>query len=66
MKQDQLSELEIRLNNVDAKEDTQLFLSSRRHDQNPERRQLLADIDDALRAYGLEAYNIQMNCDLLI
>ncbi|MCJ1424271.1 hypothetical protein MMC29_002158 [Sticta canariensis] len=51
MKQDRLSELEIQLNDVDAKEDTQLFLSSRRHDQNPERRQLLADIDDALRAY---------------
>ncbi|MCJ1262903.1 hypothetical protein MMC22_002773 [Lobaria immixta] len=51
MRQDRLSELEIQLNDVDAEEDTQLFLSSRRHDQNPKRRQVLADIDDALHAY---------------
>lgn len=59
MKQDRLSELEILLNDVDADEDTQLFLSSRRHDQNSKRRQLLAEIDDALHAYGLEAYKTQ-------
>lgn len=66
MKQDRLSELEIQLNDVDGEEDTQLFLSSRRHDENPKRRQVLADIDDALHAYGLEAYKIQLNCHCLI
>lgn len=53
LKQDRLAELEAQLNLVDAQENTQWYLSSRRADKNLERIRLIQDIDVALDEYGL-------------
>lgn len=50
--QDQLSELESRLNECDDNESIQLFLSSRRQDRNQERRALMEEIRQRLATYG--------------
>jgi hypothetical protein len=52
LKQDKLSLLEKELSRVDAEENALLFLSSRRHDTNPERQSVLLEIDTALADYG--------------
>ncbi|KAI9779800.1 MAG: hypothetical protein M1816_003336 [Peltula sp. TS41687] len=52
LKQDKLLELEAQLNELDANEDRQLYLKSRRYDGNPERKDLLEQIDIALHSYG--------------
>src|SRR5271155_27723 len=50
--QDRLSEIEARLSTVDTDEEVQLFLSSRRRDENDRRRDLLAEAEQELHAYG--------------
>jgi hypothetical protein len=50
--QDRLSEIEAHLNAVDTDEEVQLFLSSRRRDENDRRRDLLAEAEQELHAYG--------------
>lgn len=50
--QDRLSEIEGRLSAVDTDEEVQLFLSSRRRDENDRRRDLLAEAEQELHAYG--------------
>src|SRR4051812_44747277 len=51
--QDRLSEIEARLRAVDSDEEVQLFLSSRRRDENDRRRDLLAEAEQELHAYGM-------------
>jgi hypothetical protein len=50
--QDRLSEIEAQLSAVDTDEEVQLFLSSRRRDENDRRRDLLAEAEQELHAYG--------------
>src|SRR2546421_7441505 len=51
--QDRLSEIEAQLSAVDTNEEVQLFLSSRRRDENDRRRDLLAQAEQELHAYGM-------------
>lgn len=51
-KQDALSRLEQRLEEIDTNEQRVLFLGSLRRDSNAERRQVMAEIDRALADYG--------------
>lgn len=51
-KQNTLSVLEQRLENLDRQETTALFLASNRLDGNTERQTVLDDIEKALRDYG--------------
>jgi hypothetical protein len=51
-KQDELVELEAQLNEADATERRQVYLSSRRRDANEERKTLMQSIDKALIEYG--------------
>ncbi|RYP68848.1 hypothetical protein DL771_006466 [Monosporascus sp. 5C6A] len=51
LKQDELSILEKRLENLDREEDILLRLGSCREDDNPQRRTILAEIDTALADY---------------
>lgn len=50
--QDQLSELESKLNHCDDVEPTQLNIASRRQDVNAERRQLIELIRTKMDTYG--------------
>lgn len=50
--QQELCDLEKRLNEIDTADRTQLFLSSRTYDDNLERNQVLSDIRTKLRQYG--------------
>lgn len=52
LKQDKLSLLEQRLEDVDANERAPLFLGSSRDDGNGERASIVSEIDDALADYG--------------
>lgn len=52
-KQDQLSELERKLYKCDLQENDQINLSSRRHDNNEERKLILAEIDTKMKEYGM-------------
>jgi hypothetical protein len=52
-KQDELVEMEARLNELDATERRQVYLSSRRRDSNDERKKLVQSIDKALIEYGM-------------
>lgn len=73
LKQEKLLDLETQLNEVDANEERQLYLKSRQHDGNPERKHLLEQIDTALQSYGsspstyshANAYGIRNCCSLL-
>ena len=56
-KQDTLSVLEQRLENLDSQETTALFLASNRLDGNSERQTVLNDIETALQDYGFHAYS---------
>jgi hypothetical protein len=51
-KQDELVEMEARLNELDATERRQVYLSSRRRDSSDERKKLVQSIDKALIEYG--------------
>lgn len=51
-KQDELVELEEQLELVDSRDRVQLHLSSRRHDRNKARKDLLDQIDKKLAEYG--------------
>jgi hypothetical protein len=51
--QDRLSEIEAQLSAVDTEEEVQLFLSSRRRDENDRRHDLLAEAEQELHAYGM-------------
>ena len=53
LKQDQLSRLEHRLEEVDREEISPLFLGSSRFDRNSERSSLLSDIELKLADYGM-------------
>lgn len=50
--QDYLCELKAELDEIDEKERTQLFLSSRKHDNNTERQLVLEKLKKTLREYG--------------
>ena len=52
LKQDQLSLLEKQLDDVDASEDTLLYLGCNRKDGNIERTMIVAKLETALRQYG--------------
>ncbi|RPB12500.1 hypothetical protein P167DRAFT_158660 [Morchella conica CCBAS932] len=56
-KQDHLAELERRLYVLDLKEDDQVNLSSRRFDNNAERKEIMAEIDIALKDYDKALFN---------
>ncbi|MCJ1460831.1 hypothetical protein MMC28_011213 [Mycoblastus sanguinarius] len=51
LKQDRVSELEEKLEQLDRDESRKLFLASTRRDANMARRQVLSEIDSALREY---------------
>ncbi len=51
-KQDQLVELEQKLQDLDAGEQTPYYLSSRRGDRNPTRTALMAEVEAKLPVYG--------------
>jgi hypothetical protein len=53
LKQDELSILEAKLQAVDEAETRELYLGNHRRDKNPVRRQILEDIDGALKDYGM-------------
>lgn len=53
LKQDELSILEAKLEAVDEEETKELYLGNHRRDKNPVRRQILKDIDGALKEYGM-------------
>lgn len=52
LKQDQLSFFEAKLEAVDAEETKEIYLGNHRRDNNPVRKQILQDIDYALKEYG--------------
>jgi hypothetical protein len=52
LKQDEISVLEERLDDLDSREDRELFLGSIRRDVNPERRQLIQVMQRELEEYG--------------
>ncbi|KAK0508899.1 hypothetical protein JMJ35_008270 [Cladonia borealis] len=51
LKQDEIAELELKLDEIDRTEPRPIFLGSRRRDANPERKQVLARLDAALADY---------------
>lgn len=55
LKQDELSQLEEQLENIDAEDEKSCpaFLGNRREDENEERKEVLKKIDSALRDYGM-------------
>ena len=52
LKQDEIAELELKLDEIDRTEPRPIFLGSRRRDANAERKQVLARLDAALADYG--------------
>jgi hypothetical protein len=50
--QDEISSLEEQLQGLDSAERTQLYLSSRKHDANSERKRVLTELRLKLREYG--------------
>ena len=52
LKQDRLSMLEKKLNQIDNEETEELFVRSTRYDKNVERSAILSEINDALTDYG--------------
>lgn len=62
-KQDHLAELERRLYVLDLKEDDQVNLSSRRFDNNAERKEIMAEIDIALKDYGISSPMLAFDYD---
>lgn len=52
LKQDEVSVLEERLDELDSREDRVIFLGSIRRDVNPERQQTIQALKDALEEYG--------------
>ena len=53
-KQDKVTQLEQRLNEIDVDEKIPLFLGCRRKDKNPKREKVFMDLDIALGIYGME------------
>lgn len=51
-KQDRVSQIEQKLDEIDGKEHAELFLGNMRRDKNQERRSTLEDLDEALADYG--------------
>ena len=52
LKQERVSALERRLEELDLQEERQLFLGSFQQDQNAARSEVLQDLDEALADYG--------------
>lgn len=52
-RQDELTELEEKLDLEDSQETEELYLASRRHDANEARKELLEQIDKKLVKYGI-------------
>lgn len=52
--QDRLAELEARLHQCDDEEGIQLNLSSRRQDGNNKRRELMKEVQETLKQYGMK------------
>lgn len=55
--QDELWELQKQLDDLDDSEETSLYLSSRKHDRNEERRVLLPRLQTVLQNYGTYTCN---------
>ena len=53
-KQDKVTQLEQKLNEIDLNEKIPLFLGCRRRDTNTEREKVFWDLDIALGIYGME------------
>ena len=53
-KQDKVTQLEQKLNEIDLQEKVPIFLGCRRRDTNTEREKVLMDLDIALGIYGTE------------
>ncbi|KAI4204083.1 MAG: hypothetical protein LQ350_001476 [Teloschistes chrysophthalmus] len=60
-KQDELVELEQKLNDIDAAEQTAFHLNSRRDDQNLARKALLTEIEARLHVYGTLPFSVLAN-----
>jgi hypothetical protein len=58
LKQDRLTLLETRLEEIDRGERSALFLGNSRDDQNSERATVLNDLDSALADYGKDVVHI--------
>ena len=58
LQQDRLADIETRLNDIDSREETQWYLSSRRDDKNDARVKLVEELVDALTEYG--TFDMQM------
>ena len=52
LKQDEISELEKQLDNVDEEEPKELFLGNRRRDCNIQRKQIVGRLESCLAEYG--------------
>lgn len=65
-KQDELVQLEQRLQDLDTAEQTPYFLSSRRDDTNIDRKALMAEIEARLPAYGITLARRLSRCRPLI
>lgn len=57
-KQDELIELENRMNSLDFAEKTSFYLSSRKEDRNFARKKLLLEIDQKMTDYGNDGPSI--------
>lgn len=55
-KQDKVTQLEQRLNQIDRDEEIPVFLGCRRRDANKEREKVFMDLDIALGIYGMEDF----------
>lgn len=61
-KQDELVQLEEKLKEIDDKDPKDLFRGNRRRDQNPDRKAVLAQLEQALISYGTyKARNLPSN-----
>jgi hypothetical protein len=65
-KQDRVSSIEERLDEVDQQEKAELFLGSMRRDKNHARKVLLSDLDEALADYGELCHIISKSASHLI
>lgn len=60
LKQDKLSLLEKKLDDIDDSEECEVFLAKSRIDRNPERQAVLQDIEAGLADYGMPGPTIGM------
>jgi hypothetical protein len=63
LKQDNISNLEEELNEIDQTEEVELFLGSYRRDKNPRRKDIITQLDQAFSDYGKSIY---ASCRMII